>query len=258
MLIKELIGGLYLEMIALLGKRTAELHTRLASDGENKGFTPEPFSVLYQRSIYQSMQALTKKNFAILRKNVINLPDDQKAPSQEILCREKEILERFKILFRRKISVIKTRIHGDFHLGQTLYTGNDFMIIDFEGEPAKTLSERRLKRSPLRDVASMIRSFHYVAHTSVMKQGTIRAEDAPALNPWVELWYKYAAGTFLKSYLDTAKDALFVPKEKEELDILLKVFILEKAVYELGYELNSRPEWVIIPLKGIKYLLEEK
>ncbi len=258
LLIKELIGGLYLEMIAILGKRTAELHTRLASDGENKGFTPEPFSVLYQRSIYQSMQALTKKNFAILRKNVINLPDNQKVPAQEILGREKEVLEHFKILFKRKISVIKTRIHGDFHLGQTLYTGNDFMIIDFEGEPAKTLSERRLKRSPLRDVASMIRSFHYVAHTSILKQGTIRAEDAPTLDPWVELWYKYTSGTFLKSYLDTAKDALFVPTEKVELDILLKAFILEKAVYELGYELNNRPEWILIPLKGIKYLLEEK
>ena len=258
LLIKELIGGLYLEMITILGKRTAELHTRLASDGENKGFAPEPFSVLYQRSIYQSMQALTKKNFTLLRKNAVNLPDNQKVPAQEILSREKEILERFKILFKRKISVVKTRIHGDFHLGQTLYTGNDFMIIDFEGEPSKTLSERRLKRSPLRDVASMIRSFHYVAHTSILKQGTIRAEDAPALDTWVELWYKYAAGTFLKSYLETAKDALFVPKEKEELDILLKAFILEKAVYELGYELNSRPEWAIIPLKGIKYLLEEK
>ena len=258
LLIKELIGGLYLEMIAILGKRTAELHTRLASDGENKGFTPEPFSVHYQRSIYQSMQALTKKNFAILRKNVINLPDNQKVPAQEILGREKEVLERFKILFKRKISVIKTRIHGDFHLGQTLYTGNDFMIVDFEGEPEKTLSERRLKRSPLRDVASMIRSFHYVAHTSILKQGTIRAEDAPTLDPWVELWYKYTSGTFLKSYLETAKDALFVPTEKVELDILLKAFILEKAVYELGYELNNRPEWIIIPLKGIKYLLEEK
>ena len=108
------------------------------------------------------------------------------------------------------------------------------MIIDFEGEPEKTLSERRLKRSPLRDVASMIRSFHYVAHTSILKQGTIRVEDAPTLDPWVELWYKYTSGTFLKSYLETAKDALFVPTEKVELDILLKVFILQKAVYELG------------------------
>lgn len=258
LLIKELVGGLYLEMITLLGKRTAELHARLSSEGENKSFTPEPFSVLYQRSLYQSMQALTKKNFALLRKNAINLPDNLKEPASEILSREKEILERFKILFKRKISVIKTRIHGDYHLGQTLYTGNDFIIIDFEGEPARTLGERRLKRSPLRDVASMIRSFHYVAHMAILKQDTIRAEDAPALDPWVELWYKYTAGTFLKSYLDTAKNAPFVPKEREELDILLRAYILEKAVYELGYELNNRPEWASIPLKGIKYLLEEK
>ena len=154
--------------------------------------------------------------------------------------------------------MIKTRIHGDYHLGQTLYTGNDFMIIDFEGEPARTLGERRLKRSPLRDVAGMIRSFHYVAHTALQKQGTVRVEDAPTLDPWVELWYKYTSGAFLKSYLETAKDAPFIPKEREELDILLKAFILEKSVYELGYELNNRPEWILIPLKGIKYLLEEK
>ena len=258
LLIKELVGGLYLEMVTLLGKRTAELHIRLSSEDENKSFTPEPFSILYQRSLYQSMQALTKKNFALLRKSAMNLPDNLKELAHEILSHEKAILERFKILFKRKISVIKTRIHGDYHLGQTLYTGNDFIIIDFEGEPARTLSERRLKRSPLRDVASMIRSFHYVAHAALLKQVTIRAEDAPALDPWVELWYKYTAGIFLKSYLSTAKDAPFVPKEREELDILLKTYILEKAVYELGYELNNRPEWVVIPLKGIKYLLEEK
>jgi maltose alpha-D-glucosyltransferase / alpha-amylase len=258
LLMKELIGGLYLEMITLLGKRTAELHVLLSSEGENRHFTPEPFSVLYQRSLYQSMQALTKKNLALLKKNVKNLPDNLKELTKDILDREKGILDRFKILFKRKISVIKIRIHGDYHLGQVLYTGNDFIIIDFEGEPARTLSERRLKRSPLRDVASMIRSFHYVAHTALLKQGSIRTEDIPALEPWVELWYKYIAGTFLKSYLDTAKDAPFIPKEREALDILLRAYILEKAIYELGYELNNRPEWTLIPLKGIKSLLGEK
>lgn len=258
LLMKELIGGLYLEMITLLGKRTAELHVQLSSERENRHFTPEPFSVLYQRSLYQSMQALTKKNFALLRKNVKKLPDNLKELTSAVLNREKGILDRFKILFKRKISVIKIRIHGDYHLGQVLYTGNDFIIIDFEGEPARTLSERRLKRSPLRDVASMIRSFHYVAHTALLNQGTIRTEDIPALEPWVELWYKYIAGTFLRSYLDTAKNAPFIPKERESLDILLRAYILEKAIYELGYELNNRPEWTLIPLKGIKYLLEEK
>lgn len=258
LLMKELIGGVYLEMITLLGKRTAELHVQLSSERENKNFIPEPFSVFYQRSLYQSMQALTKKNFALLKKNVKNLPDNLKELINEVLNREKETLDRFKILFKRKISVTKIRIHGDYHLGQVLYTGNDFVIIDFEGEPARTLSERRLKRSPLRDVASMIRSFHYVAYTALLKQESIRTEDIPALEPWVELWYKYIAGTFLKSYLDTAKDAPFIPKEREELSILLRAYALEKAIYELGYELNNRPEWIIIPLRGIKHLLEIK
>ena len=202
------------------------------------------------------MQLLTKKVFALIRKNVNNLPDNLKELMNEILNFEKEIMSRFSVLFKRKLSAMKIRIHGDYHLGQVLHTGNDFVIIDFEGEPARTLTERRLKRSPLRDVASMIRSFHYAAHTALLKHASVRPEDIPALEPWLNLWYRYVGGAFLRSYLNTAGNAPFIPRDKEDLSVMLRAYLLEKAVYELGYELNNRPEWVIIPLKGIKHLLE--
>jgi maltose alpha-D-glucosyltransferase/alpha-amylase len=252
----ELIGGVYLEMTRLLGKRTAELHLALSSDTEDPNFAPEPFSAHYQRSIYQSMESLTKRVLDILESNLKNIQDTQKEAAVEILGFEKEILGRLKALLKKKISAMKIRIHGDYHLGQVLYTGNDFVIIDFEGEPARALSERRLKRSPLRDVAGMIRSYHYAAYNSLLKHEHVKPEEIPKLEPWADLWYKYISGVFLRSYLDTVKDAPFIPRDRDELNIMLRAYLLEKAIYELGYELNNRPDWMIIPIKGIKHLLE--
>jgi maltose alpha-D-glucosyltransferase/alpha-amylase len=253
---QELIGGVYLERAHLLGKRTAELHLALSANAADPNFAPEPLSLLYQRSICQSMQSLAGRNFQLLAKNVKTLPAEIKTEAEKLLSREQDILERFGAIRKKKISAMKIRIHGDYHLGQVLYTGSDFVIIDFEGEPAKALSERRLKRSPFRDVAGMIRSFHYAVYTGLLKKAAIRREDVPRLKPWADLWYKYVAGAFLKSYLETAGQAPFMPNEKHELDVLLRTFLLEKAVYELGYELNSRPDWLLIPINGIKQLLE--
>jgi maltose alpha-D-glucosyltransferase/alpha-amylase len=255
-ILQELIGVDYLEMITLLGKRTAELHLALSSNGEDPNFVPEPFSVLYQRSLYQSMQSLTKKVFELLRKNIKNLPDTVIDETHEVLGYEKDIMANFQSLLKKKISVTKTRIHGDYHLGQVLFTGNDFIIIDFEGEPARSLSERRLKKSPFVDVAGMMRSFHYASYTSLFKHILFTSENVSGLEPWADLWYKYVSSLFLRSYLNTAKDAPFIPEDHADINIILKIFLLEKAVYEVGYELNNRPDWVIIPLKGIKGLLE--
>jgi maltose alpha-D-glucosyltransferase/alpha-amylase len=256
--LQEVIGGVRLELASLLGKRTAEMHLALASDTEDRAFAPEPFSQLYQRSVYQSMQSLARKTLQLLQKNMRNLPENAKKDAEEMLQRNKELLDQFGAIRQKKISAMKIRIHGDYHLGQVLYTGNDFVIIDFEGEPARALSERRLKRSPFRDVAGMIRSFHYAAYTALLHHAQIRPEDIPVLEPWADLWYWYISGRFLRSYLATTKDAPFIPQNTEEIVILLNAFLLDKAVYEVGYELNNRPAWVIIPLKGIKQLLEGK
>jgi maltose alpha-D-glucosyltransferase/alpha-amylase len=153
---------------------------------------------------------------------------------------------------------MRIRTHGDYHLGQVLYTGRDFIIIDFEGEPERELTERRLKQSPLKDVTGMIRSFHYAVHTALFKEGSLRPEDVPRLEPWTNFWYRYVAGIFLKSYLDTVKNAPFIPGDREELELMVNAYLLEKAVYELGYELNNRPDWVFAPLRGIKDLIESE
>lgn len=255
-LLQEVIGGVRLELANLLGKRTAEMHLALASETEDPNFAPEPFTQLYQRSVYQSMQSLARKTLQLLEKSLGSLSGDAQKEAAELLKRNKEIMERFGTIRRKKISATKIRIHGDYHLGQVLYTGNDFIIIDFEGEPARALSERRLKRSPFRDVAGMLRSFHYAAYTALFNHAAIRAEDFPILEPWAALWYWYIGGTFLRSYLETAQGASFIPQHPEEIEILLNAFLLDKAVYEVGYELNNRPAWVVIPLKGIRQLLE--
>ena len=149
-------------------------------------------------------------------------------------------------------------MHGDYHLGQVLYTGKDFIIIDFEGEPAHTLSERRMKRSPLRDVAGMLQSFNYAATMALrneIESGMVRAENEPVIQQWAHFWYAWVSSAFLNSYLETAAKDSFLPQTQQELQVLLDAYILEKAIYELGYELNNRPDWVDIPLQRILELL---
>lgn len=255
-LLQELLAGVYLEMANLLGRRTAELHKALSSKPDDPDFAPEPFSLLYQRAICHGLQVTLKRVFQLLRKSLASLSEEVQAEAEEVLTFEKKIISQSRAILQKKLSAMKIRIHGDYHLGQVLYTGKDFVIIDFEGEPARSLSERRLKRSPVRDVAGMIRSFQYAAYTALLQHASIRVEDVPFLEPWADLWYRYIGGAFLRSYIDTAENEPFIPKDKEEFSIMLKTFLLEKAIYELGYELNNRPGWVAIPLRGIKHLLE--
>jgi len=186
-----------------------------------------------------------------------NLSEEAKAQASEILSAERKILNRLEKIAQKRISAMKIRIHGDYHLGQVLFTGKDFTIIDFEGEPARSLSERKLKRSPFRDIAGMIRSFHYAAFACLLKNPAVRPEDILFLQPWLKIWVHFVANLFLDSYLKTVGNAIFIPKKREELNILLQSFLLDKAIYELGYELNNRPEWLMIPLRGIKDILEQ-
>jgi maltose alpha-D-glucosyltransferase / alpha-amylase len=254
----ELIGP-YFENMKLLGQRTAELHVALASNAEYPDFAPEPFSVLYQRSLYQSMRNHTAQMFQLLKDNLKSLRGVVLDEALKVLDLQNEVLNRFRTLLSCKIAAQRTRIHGDFHLGQVLYTGKDYVIIDFEGEPARPLTERRIKRSPIRDVAGMLRSFHYAAYTSLfghLGSAMVRPEDLSAMEPWAQLWNEWICSTYLNSYLRYAQPGGFLPPNREELDILLNVYLLEKALYELGYELNNRPDWVRIPLAGILQLLE--
>jgi maltose alpha-D-glucosyltransferase/alpha-amylase len=164
------------------------------------------------------------------------------------------------LLRNRKISAARIRCHGDYHLGQVLYTGKDFVIIDFEGEPARPLSERRIKRSPLRDVAGMIRSFHYAAHSALLHQSSLalKPENLLALERWAQFWYVWVSSSFLRCYLKGVEQTELIPDDPEQLKILLDVYLLEKAIYEIGYELNNRPHWLKVTLQGILQLLKAK
>jgi maltose alpha-D-glucosyltransferase/alpha-amylase len=237
-----------------LGLRTGELHLALASSIEEPAFAPEPFNAMAQRSTYQSMRALLRRTFAVLQKQLSNLPESFREEAQEVLSAETEILAREKRLLDRRAGAAKIRIHGDYHLGQLLYTGKDFVVLDFEGEPARPLSERKLKRSPLRDVAGMMRSFQYAAY-SALWQPAMRMEDVPFLERWADLWYRQMSSVFLQSYLSTTAGAVFVPPNPDDLQVFLEAYLLDKAVYEIGYELNNRPDWVVIPIRGIKHIL---
>jgi maltose alpha-D-glucosyltransferase/alpha-amylase len=241
----------------LLGQRTGELHLALSSAPEDATFAPEPFTDFYRRSLYQSMRNLTGQNLDLLRHRLDSLPQDVREGALEVLDRRGEILDRFNQVVTQRISAARIRCHGDYHLGQVLYTGSNFVILDFEGEPARPITERRLKRSPLRDVAGMVRSFHYASNSALFGQANfvLRPEDVPVLQKWANFWYKWVSATFLGSYLNTIQGASFLPLGPEEQQVLLDIYLLEKAVYEVGYELNSRPDWVKVPIQGILQLL---
>jgi maltose alpha-D-glucosyltransferase/alpha-amylase len=257
-LLQELIGGYYLEMMSLLGERTGQLHLALSAPTDDPLFAPEPFTMLHQRSIYQSMRNLTSRVIQLLRTNMRRLTEEARREASRMVDSEQAMLRVFQRIIERKISALKIRYHGDYHLGQVLFTGNDFVIIDFEGEPARSLTERRLKRSAVRDLAGMVRSFHYASYSVFLKHVSVRPEDADILEPWARLWYAYVSGIFLDAYARTVGQAPLVPAEPAEMETLLDAFVLEKAVYEVGYELNNRPDWVIVPLRGIAHVLERR
>jgi maltose alpha-D-glucosyltransferase/alpha-amylase len=253
--LQQLIGGAYVERVNLLGQRTGEMHLALNSKPNEKDFEPEPFSLHYQRSLYSSLTSLVRGTFQSLDKGLNKLSGSTKDEAKEVLGMKNDILEVLKEIFAEKITTMKIRTHGDYHLGQVLFTGKDFVIIDFEGEPARSFSERRLKRSPLRDVAGMIRSFHYAAYNALFQLHGVNQEDMSILENWAEQWYHYISGFYIASYMDTVKGRDFIPENKDHFDVLIQTFLLEKAIYEINYELNNRPNWVTIPIRGIKYIM---
>jgi maltose alpha-D-glucosyltransferase/alpha-amylase len=253
-LLEELIGGVYPEKAKLIGQRTGELHRALAISADERAFAPEKFNAMAQRSVYQNMRASLRRNFDLLEKKLPELPDAFRDEAAQVLASEDRILAQEKRILDRRANATKIRIHGDYHLGQVLYTGKDFVILDFEGEPARPLSERKLKRSALRDVAGMMRSFQYAAY-SALWQPAMRAEDVPFLERWADLWYRQMSSVFLQSYLAATAGADFIPPDESDFEILLEAYLLDKAVYEVGYELNNRPSWVVIPVRGIKHIL---
>jgi maltose alpha-D-glucosyltransferase / alpha-amylase len=248
---REMLGS-SLAAARLLGKRTAELHHALVIQVD-PAFVPEPYSALDQRSVYQTKRNLTGKVLRHLR--AARLEGRPAELAQQLLAREKDLYASFDPLLRRRLTAQRGRIHGDYHLGNVLWTGKDFVVIDFGQNPDKPLSERRRKRSGLRDIASMLRSFDIAATMGLRDPATVRESDRGAAEPWAKLWATWAPAAFLSAYLEGAKGSPFLPQTREELDMLLHTHVIEKALEQLGDELGRRDDRAFAALRALLELL---
>lgn len=253
--------GPYLANARLLGRRVAELHLALAADTDDPAFAPEPMTRLYQRSLYQSVRNTVRIGLRSAGKAAGGLVDPvTRAEVTEVVALEDELLASLAALTQTTIDAARIRTHGDLHLGQVLWTGRDVVVIDFEGEPARPLGERRIKRSSLRDIAGLLRSLQYATASTLHDQveAGIVTPQQPSydrLRTWLDWWLAWTSAVVVEGYLDAAEGAVFLPSDPAHTRRLLDAFLLEKAVYELGYELNNRPTWVSIPLAGIRAVL---
>jgi maltose alpha-D-glucosyltransferase/alpha-amylase len=244
--------GTYLNTAEVIGRRTGELHVAMASSAAgNEAFAPDTQASADVAKTAVAMKRHASEQLDLLERSLDRLDDRKRALAQKVLGRRRELLRQFEELRELKGSVTRIRCHGDYHLGQILVSEGDIIILDFEGEPARPLAERRRKSSPLRDVAGMVRSFSYAALTGLGAATQNRPEDYDRLAPWAEFWERWVTAAFLRAYLAAAAGAPFVPSRREDFDLLLHTFILDKAIYELAYELNNRPDWVHIPLTGL-------
>jgi maltose alpha-D-glucosyltransferase / alpha-amylase len=251
------LADAYPAQIRLLGQRTAELHQALSQGTEDPRFAPEPFTTMYQRSLYESTRTRLKRSLDFLRKRRDALPERERHLAVELLDRRTEFDTVLRGLVDAKVDAQRIRIHGDYHLGQVLFTGKDFIIIDFEGEPGRPLAERRFKHGALRDVASLLRSLDYAA-LSALWTGLARPSDVPRLEPWAHAWAAWMSASFTSGYLAALGKTSLVPDKEESTAVLLDFYLLDKCLYELDYEFNNRPDWVSIPLSGLHGLLSRE
>ena len=243
--------GIYLELAATLGRRTAELHLALASPAVDPAFAPEPLTPDDLVHLRDEFRETGIRAFEGLREGLAALPDAVVESAGLVLSQRRRILDAFQSLGTRPIGGLRTRVHGDYHLGQVLLVKHDFFILDFEGEPSRPLAARRTKQSPLKDVAGMLRSLSYAVWASLLQFTNRGPEGFARLEPWARLWEQSASAVFLRAYRDTAADGSFLPTDVEDLRMLLDTSLLDKALYEVVYELNHRPAWVGIPLRAI-------
>lgn len=249
--LKLLMGAVTAERVRLLGKRVAKLHLAMVGEEGEPDFGPEVFSLHYQRSLFSAFQSKVRRAYQHLNKHYKNIPEQLRGEVEQVWSLKREVLSVLKQIYKKKIDIAKIRIHGDLHLGQVLFTGRDFVFVDFEGEPSLRYSERRLKRAALEDVASMIRSFHFVAYEGLLNNNNLRTEEKLEMQAWAEKWYHYMSQIFIKAYLIRAKSDLLVPDSEEDLRRLIDVFLLERMLVELDQELKPPYRRLKVPLSGI-------
>jgi maltose alpha-D-glucosyltransferase/alpha-amylase len=239
----------YLANAATLGRRTAQLHLALGA-GTDEDFMPEPLTGPALVAFTERVRDHASTAFDLLEAKLSTLGEAARLQGEAVLDARAAIIDQLGAIRRLPAAGMKTRVHGDYHLGQVLRTEDDFVILDFEGEPAYALAERRAKHSPLKDVAGMMRSFSYAAYAGLFAFTVHTPDDYPTLEPWAETWEFWVAQSFLHAYRTTMAESPLVPPGGS-FDQLLRALTIEKALYELSYELNNRPDWVRIPLTGI-------
>jgi maltose alpha-D-glucosyltransferase/alpha-amylase len=249
------VVGAALHSSAVLGTRTGEMHLALASDPTDPAFAPERMSADELAEMSANLREQARKAFALLRARLDSLAEHLRPLAKRVLANGPALVEQLGQLSGDGSNLIKTRIHGDYHLGQVLWAENDFVILDFEGEPGRTMAERRAKKSPLRDVAGMLRSFDYAAYSELLKYTQDHRENFERLEPWAQIWRTWTSAAFLNDYRRTVSPAGLLPNDLRATCQLLDFFTLEKTLFELQYELNYRPDWVAIPMLGILHLL---
>ncbi len=250
--------GISDEAAAALGRRTGALHLALASSTTDPVFAPEPLTARDLEALAAAVQGHSASAFESLKDALPRLPDEIVEMASRVISYRSRVVARLKHLADLTPGSVRIRIHGDYHLGQVLRVGQEFVILDFEGEPARSLAERRAKHSPLKDVAGMLRSFSYAARVALQAHTQRRAGDLERLEPWARLWERSVSAVFLDAYRRTASGASLFPAAAEDLAELLDAYVLDKALYELRYELGNRPAWVRVPLAGILDLVAER
>jgi trehalose synthase-fused probable maltokinase len=242
--------------IQTLARRTAEMHIALGSDIHETAFTPTTYNGDYTVWLKNRLTYQFQNRLNILENNLHKLDGLALDLANQFLDNKKSIRKLFLDFDWTKMKSERIRIHGDYHLGQVLVNGDDFYILDFEGEPESTIRDRKVKQPPLKDVAGMFRSFHYAIYATIFNNKEKYPYEQKELFQAGEVLFKYFVGVFLQTYVEVAQAGNLNIGYNKEIDFLLKYCLLEKAVYELGYELNSRPRWSVIPLTGIASIME--
>lgn len=241
----------YLKDAETLGRRTAELHLALAR-GTDDAFVPEPATTADIVELARGMREHGHAALTLLAEHQDRIPPQARDLAAYVLAHRDALYDQFDRLASAPIHASHIRVHGDYHLGQVLRTGADFVIVDFEGEPMRSLDERRRKHFALKDVAGLLRSFDYAIFDGLQGGDEAAGRDAAAIDPWVRVWQTWTSSRFVRAYRDTVGAAEFVPSSDEGFTLALNAFLLDRALYELVYELNNRPTWVTVPLYGLQ------
>jgi maltose alpha-D-glucosyltransferase/alpha-amylase len=249
---------LFIAQMRTLGRRVGELHAVLAADTLDEAFRPEPLARLDAQRWAQTLAGEANMTFALLEQRLSELPEAVQPSARSVLGARNQILARIQGLSNAVLGELKTRYHGDLHLGQVLLTADDFLITDFEGEPARPIEERRQKGSPLRDVAGMLRSFDYARALALQRTQTRSPEVSSRIEAAFNAWRDESCAAFLEGYRQGIGDAASVPSEETDRRRAIDLFQIEKALYELRYEADNRPLWLSVPAQGLVRLVSRE